>query len=292
MNAVLSPRDWQLLSEYLDNQLGPGVREQVESNITANPDWAEGLKSLESTRLALKSAPLRKAPRNYTLTTLEAASYRRNRFSFPFLKLSSAFSAALTLLFLVLGITSQNLAVPAMMASAPAMELAADSSTEATTVPIIIWGSPEMNPYAYGMGGAPAGGMGGGGGGDLLSAAEAPVVGKAMEESGAALAPEALPAPEMPETAIESEPSNLAPAPLPTSQPTVAAMEAPAPSEAGNPILGIQPATEPQAREIAPEPDQQEKQSISPWWLAAFGCLLLSGFLGYLGWKPAKPRHE
>ena len=87
MNAVLTPRDWQLLSEYLDNQLGPGIRTQVEKNVSTSAEWSTGLQSLESTRLALRSAPRRRAPRNYTLTTLEAASYRQARFSFPIFQL-------------------------------------------------------------------------------------------------------------------------------------------------------------------------------------------------------------
>lgn len=299
MNTVLSPRDWQQLSEYLDDQLGPGIRTQVEKNLSTSAEWAAGLQSLEATRSVLRAAPQRRAPRNYTLTTIEAASYRQNRFNFPIYKFSSAFSAILTVLFLVLGFTSRGLLSQPMLAAAPMMEQAADSASEATSMPIIIWGSPEMNQYAYGAGGAPAGGMGGGGmgggggGADIMSAEAAPPVGKSMEDFASEPAMDTIVSSEEPVIApapvLESAPDIMALSPQATQLPAPTTVAA-APKENANPILGIQP------REMSqPESEMQiteEAQPISPWWFAALGCLLITIFLGYLGWKPTKHHHE
>jgi hypothetical protein len=298
MNAVLTPRDWQLLSEYLDNQLGPGIRTQVEKNVSTSAEWSAGLQSLESTRLALRSAPRRRAPRNYTLTTLEAASYRQARFSFPIFKLSSAFSAVLTILFLVLGLTSRTSSAVPMMAAAPAMDRSMESTTNVTAVPIIIWGSPDMNQYAFGgvgsatgMGGGGGGaeGMGRGGGAGISGAEAAPMVGKSADTTAAEPGIDSMATVEAPALAIEPAPETaLAPmalAPQLTEMPTQVAVEA-IPSESGNPILGIQPA-EKSLPEEQPVP-VQETNPISPWWFAALGCLVISIFLGYLGWKPSR----
>ncbi len=297
MSAGLDPRQWQQLSEYLDHQLDEKQMARVERMLVSSPEWQEGLQSLRNTRAALRAAPSRRAPRNFTLSAAQAAKIRKPTRVFWLFRLSSAVSTAMAVIFVVLGFVLQ--AAPAsapMMAAAPAMEKSADQAVGATSVPIIIWGPPEMNQYlsdgqmgaaseAYGKGGG-GGGYGGDGGvapetmtsqqeADL-PAAEAPV--QETQNDALALAP---PAPAM-DFLAEPAPTSAEPAPetrelIPES----------------NPILGLQTTGENDSvaesdEIIAPEPmptPDKNPSGLPVWWTAAALMLALAVITGYLGWR-------
>ncbi len=60
-------RDWQKLSESLDDQLNPNERKILEGRLKQNPDLRQALDELRVSRLIMRSMPRIKAPRNFTL---------------------------------------------------------------------------------------------------------------------------------------------------------------------------------------------------------------------------------
>jgi len=63
----LKNRDWQILSEYLDNQLKTKDRKRLEDRLQANPDLNQALHELRMTRAILRSQPKIQAPRSFAL---------------------------------------------------------------------------------------------------------------------------------------------------------------------------------------------------------------------------------
>jgi len=68
MNPQLSPRDWEYLSAYLDQQLKPKEIASLEARLSADPVLSAALGEIQRTRDALRSLPRLRAPRNFTLT--------------------------------------------------------------------------------------------------------------------------------------------------------------------------------------------------------------------------------
>ncbi len=68
MIPQLSPRDWEILSAYLDRQLRPKEIVSLETRLSADPDLSAALGELQRTRDALRNLPRLRAPRNFTLT--------------------------------------------------------------------------------------------------------------------------------------------------------------------------------------------------------------------------------
>lgn len=68
MTMQIPPSDWELLSAYLDNELAPRERAQVEIRLKASPELRQGLAELRNVRRTLRSQPRLRAPRNFTLT--------------------------------------------------------------------------------------------------------------------------------------------------------------------------------------------------------------------------------
>ena len=64
----MNRRDIELLSSYLDGQLKPSETARLESRLSADPDLRAVLNDLRSARGLLRQLPMRKAPRNFTLT--------------------------------------------------------------------------------------------------------------------------------------------------------------------------------------------------------------------------------
>lgn len=67
MNKGLSARDLELVSAYLDNALPPEERAAFEQRLKAEPALAHALTDLEGTRILLRRAPQRRAPRSFAL---------------------------------------------------------------------------------------------------------------------------------------------------------------------------------------------------------------------------------
>lgn len=64
----MNQRDLELLSSYLDEQLKPSDSARLERRLSSDPDLRAVLDDLRSARGLLRQLPMRKAPRNFTLT--------------------------------------------------------------------------------------------------------------------------------------------------------------------------------------------------------------------------------
>lgn len=64
----MNQRDLQLLSSYLDGQLKPSDFARLEARLTSDPNLRSVLDDLRAARGLLRQLPMRKAPRNFTLT--------------------------------------------------------------------------------------------------------------------------------------------------------------------------------------------------------------------------------
>jgi anti-sigma factor RsiW len=64
----MNRRDIELLSSYLDGQLKPSDSARLEARIASDPGLRAVLNDLRSARGLLRQLPMRRAPRNFTLT--------------------------------------------------------------------------------------------------------------------------------------------------------------------------------------------------------------------------------
>src|SRR5512134_1018580 len=64
----MNRRDIELLSSYLDGQLKSSDSTRLERRLSSDPDLRAVLDDLRSARGLLRQLPMRKAPRNFTLT--------------------------------------------------------------------------------------------------------------------------------------------------------------------------------------------------------------------------------
>lgn len=244
----LSNNDWQLLSEYLDGQISPRDKSNLEKRLQTQAELREGLEELRQTRMILRSATKQRVPRNFTLTPSMVEKVRPRPWlrSVPVLNFASAAAALALVVVMVYGLlpgampASQPPAATdtATLMSAESAPEAADASGEAPK--IIQWGGG-----AYGLGGggdaSPMGGI------DAPPMMQAPPVIKdlgAPETGMMDIPPEAA----APEAGVMEAPSEGEP---PSQAENRIAL---APLEGAGPILGIVPPQEAQAenqRELA-----------------------------------------
>src|SRR5512134_3801277 len=64
----MNHRDLELLSSYLDGQLKPSDSARLQARLSSDPELRAVLDDLRSARGLLRQLPMRKAPRNFTLT--------------------------------------------------------------------------------------------------------------------------------------------------------------------------------------------------------------------------------
>ena len=64
----MKQRDLELLSSYLDGQLSPSDSARLEARLSREPELRSVLRDLRGARSLLRQLPMRKAPRNFTLT--------------------------------------------------------------------------------------------------------------------------------------------------------------------------------------------------------------------------------
>ena len=64
----MKPRDVDLLSSYLDGQLSPSDSARLEARLKSEPELVSVMTDLRTARGYLRQLPLRRAPRNFTLT--------------------------------------------------------------------------------------------------------------------------------------------------------------------------------------------------------------------------------
>lgn len=197
MRAQINDRDFEQLSAYMDGQLAPAEQHRLEERLRARPDLQEALEDLRRTRALLRSAPRRRAPRNFTLTPEmvgeQAVRRRKGGFFnnlFPTLSFASAMAALLlvaTLVFqMVPGLTpptatvaeapagaadarmtkdGQEAGAPQMEAAPAAPAIMSENPSEAADPASAAGTAVEDAPPVITWGGG-AWGRGGGGGGD------------------------------------------------------------------------------------------------------------------------------
>jgi anti-sigma factor RsiW len=135
---MISPQDFDRLSAYLDNQLSPAEKARFESRLEREPDLRAALDDLRATVRALRSLPVLKPPRNFTLSPAQARAIAPPRRVFPALRLATALTA-LAFVVVAVGDFAANLASPSPRAASapevPVTVVVAEKSAAATAAP-------------------------------------------------------------------------------------------------------------------------------------------------------------
>ena len=111
----MNQRDLELLSSYLDGQLKPSDSARLEARIASDPDLRSVLDDLRAARGLLRQLPMRKAPRNFTLTPKMVGKNPPLPRSYPAFRFVTALASLM--LFFTLGL---NFVVPQMASQSPA----------------------------------------------------------------------------------------------------------------------------------------------------------------------------
>jgi hypothetical protein len=211
MKTTLSEKDWIQLSATLDGRLSGSELVSIEKRLETEPEFKQAYRELKYTRFLLRSLPVKRAPRNFTLSQQYA---RKPAAKWPlqsFLGLASAGAALVVVALFVsvnlLPMRASKMAAPmaAPMAAALPESSAADAAANSADnsfreSKIITW-----NQWGQYSG---ATGMGGGGGGDGMDAAALTTRdGSGIGSGGGGEAPVELfatPTPVAPLTAAES----------------------------------------------------------------------------------------
>lgn len=108
----MNQRDLELLSSYLDGQLKPSDSARLEARLASDPALREVLGDLRAARGLLRQLPMRRAPRNFTLTPKMVGKNPPLPRSYPAFKFVTALASLM--LFFTLGL---NFIGPQMAAS-------------------------------------------------------------------------------------------------------------------------------------------------------------------------------
>lgn len=156
-----SPKDWQLLSNYLDRKLSDQDFVVVEKRLATEPELQNALQEMQQTRYLLQHAKTMPVPRNFTLTPEMAANLRpAKKPLIPFFSFASAIAAIFLIVVLLIDFLPGMLQGGMMVKSAEPNEMlvmeaapmAVDQSLESSEAPMIIeWGVP--GPRGVGGGG-------------------------------------------------------------------------------------------------------------------------------------------
>src|ERR1051325_10456028 len=98
----MNQRDIELLSSYLDGQLKQSDSARLEARLSSDPNLRAVLNDLRGARSLLRQLPLRKAPRNFTLTPKMVGKNPPLPRTYPAFRFVSAL--ATILLFFTLGL--------------------------------------------------------------------------------------------------------------------------------------------------------------------------------------------
>jgi anti-sigma factor RsiW len=119
MKQVISSRDWEQLSAYLDDALAAREARALEERLKSDAKLADGLEQLRRTRALLRSAPQGRPPRHFTLTE-DMVGSRGGIFSRIPLSMRTVSAIASLLLVAVLVGDILTFGPPALFAQAPA----------------------------------------------------------------------------------------------------------------------------------------------------------------------------
>jgi hypothetical protein len=277
MKEQLNSRDLILLSAYLDGELDPREKARVEALLQSNPEAKETYESLQNTRAVLRNAPLRKVPRNFTLSAAAVQQPRRPFVLIPALRFSSVL-ATLVAVWMFVSQLLPGMATRPMTASEPVME---SQATESETVRIMA--APEMSqetpPVVY-WGGPPPPAMGMGGGGGIAPGCPDAFCGGAAGYPPADGMGGGTDQSFKTQSIPESSSGNIQLNPIPTQ------IE-PLPLEGSGPVLGVRQPEEQGKTLFTPDlssttpnsavpPSEQERGMIRPAWLAGAGFAILA----------------
>jgi anti-sigma factor RsiW len=98
----MNQRDLELLSSYLDGQLKPSDSARLEARFSTDPDLRAVLDDLRASRSLLRRLPMRRAPRNFTLTPKMVGKNPPLPRAYPAFRFVSALAALL--LFFTVGL--------------------------------------------------------------------------------------------------------------------------------------------------------------------------------------------
>jgi len=124
MKNQMTHRDYELISAYLDNQLGSKERAQFEARLKADPMLQKELHEIGKTRLLVRSLPKLRAPHNYFVTPKMTSKMRAKPVPVhPGWRLAPAMgivSAIATILLVIVTFTGTLLTASKPVALAPA----------------------------------------------------------------------------------------------------------------------------------------------------------------------------
>jgi anti-sigma factor RsiW len=121
----VNQRDLELLSSYLDGQLKPSESARLEARLSTDPSLRGVLDDLRSARGLLRRLPMRKAPRNFTLTPRMVGKNPPLPRTYPAFRFVTALASVL--LFFTLGL---NYLVPQMASQSPAFGMGGGGAPE------------------------------------------------------------------------------------------------------------------------------------------------------------------
>ncbi len=210
MTTPITPRDWEFLSAYLDGELKDKEKKLLEDRVREDDKLRLSLESLQHVRAVLRSQPIQRAPRNFTLTPVMAGMDKGRSQAAPVFRVMRLASVLATIFLVVISVG--NLLANRMQ-------------------PVQVSQTFAQQP-AFGMGGG-----GGGGGGseseESLSVPEALQVEEQITSEVSDMAADVLQVEPLP-AGTESELKAAVPNPTPTPQPPVESLrKAP---EAGQPL--------------------------------------------------------
>lgn len=147
--------DAELLSSYLDGQLGPSEAARLEARLATDAGMRRLLQDLRTTRSLLRALPQRKAPRNFTLRPKTHRLAAPTPRAFPVLRFASVLASGI-----FLGTVALNGLAPLAanrLAAAPAASYGMGGGGAAEAVPppaptesaqSLLAGAPSSTPEA------------------------------------------------------------------------------------------------------------------------------------------------
>jgi len=104
---MISPQDFERLSAYVDNQLPPAEKAVVERQLAQDPELRQALIDMRRAILALRTLPVLKPPRNFTLSRAQVAPAPQWQW-FSAMRLATALAGLLFVVIVVSDLMSQS----------------------------------------------------------------------------------------------------------------------------------------------------------------------------------------
>ncbi len=142
MKRKISPREFELLSAYLDGQLTPKERRHLESRLHLDVELSETLEQLRRTRAVLRNLPKLRAPRNFTIHPQAVRSRSTTLLSFNLMRSVSVVSTLLLILVFVSDFLQTRQFTPSMavqkLEQTPTATLVPEAEVESPITPMVV----------------------------------------------------------------------------------------------------------------------------------------------------------